>query len=450
MAELILLNSRLGDRMEIRPLKAYRFDSDVVGNAADCISPPYDVINSQQQEELYKKNKYNIVRIIKGKTEPSDSQGNNQYTRAAEYLNEWIKKGVLKQDETHCIYAYIQNFELAGAWFKRISFTAQLKLEEFGKVVRPHEQTLLGPKQDRLDLLRATKARFGLVFMLYQDPKQIAEKIIEELMDVKPLIDATDEQNVRHRIYAINRKDDIDSIVEMMKDKSCIIADGHHRYETGLIYAKESSNPDAWYQVTAFTNAVHEGLVVLATHRVVSNLAEFNFNVFLEQLSRYFEVSKYQFNCTESSRMARHKMLSKMKSDYACDKNSFGIYGGGSAYYTVTLAKPAIMKELAPKMSSAWQALDVAVLSKLILEKILGIDEQKLAQGNYVEYVKDSDNASRELVKSVDNGKKQVIFFMNPPKIKQIQAVADAGERMPQKSTYFYPKVFSGLVIDKI
>ncbi|MFA5553856.1 MAG: DUF1015 domain-containing protein [Phycisphaerae bacterium] len=436
--------------MEIRPFKAYRFDADVVGRSEDCIAPPYDVINSEQQQELYRKNKYNIVRIIKGKTEPADSPQSNTYTRAADYLNSWINEGALKQDAKPSIYAYVQDFELAGAWFKRLSFVAQMKLEEFGSVVRPHEQTLLGPKQDRLELLRTTKARFGLVFMLYEDRRQAAEKIIEEIMHSKALIDTTDEYHVRHRLYAVNRQEDINAIVEMMKNKSCIIADGHHRYETGLIYAKQSDNPQACYQVTAFTNTVHEGLVVLATHRVINNLEKFDLEVFLKQLEEYFVIEKYPFDSEESAKKAKHKMLAKMRAAYSCDENAFGLYGGKNAFYTVILREQNIMKKLAAKMSSAWRKLDVAVLSKLIFEEILGIDEQKVAQGNHIEYVKDSGNSVKELVKLVDGGQKQAVFFMNPPKIKQIQDVADAGEKMPQKSTYFYPKVYSGLVIDKI
>ncbi len=261
--------------MEIKPFKAFRFDDKTVGNAGDCISPPYDVINEKQQEQLYEKNQYNIIRIIKGKTTSADNETNNQYTRAAEYFKDWIAKGVLKQDSSETIYGYVQNFDVGGRHFQRLSFIALGKLEEFGKIVRPHEQTLTGPRIDRLNLQRATAAVFGLVFMLYEDTKKVADKIIAEVITGKPLIDFIDDQNVRHRVFAITKQTDIEAIAKMMSNKSCIIADGHHRYETGLNYYKETGNPNAAYQMIAFTNTKNEGLLVLATHRVVSNVEDF-------------------------------------------------------------------------------------------------------------------------------------------------------------------------------
>ena len=229
--------------MQLQPFKAFRFDSAVVGDATACIAAPYDVINSAQQEKLYGKSKYNIVRITKGKTNSSDNDGNNRYTRAADYLTDWIKEGALRQDTTESIYAYVQDFEapdaeLAGVRLQRLSFIALAKLEEFGKIVKPHEQILNGPMIDRLSLKRATEAEFGLVFMLYEDEQMIADTIIARTADEQPLIDFADEQNVRHRLFAITDITGIEKIVQMMDDKSCIIADGHHRYTTGLNYSQ--------------------------------------------------------------------------------------------------------------------------------------------------------------------------------------------------------------------
>jgi uncharacterized protein (DUF1015 family) len=200
----------------------------------------------------------------------------------------------------------------------------------------------------------------------------------------------------------------------------------------------------------AFANTLHEGLIVLATHRVVNHLPEFDFGNLMNQLEKHFDIEKYRFNSPESARRARHRMLDKMKAEHARDKNAFGVYGGDGIFYVATLRDAAAMEKAAARMSRSWKMLDVAVLSKLVLEAALGIDEQKLAEGKHVEYVKDSGNKAKELVKLVDTGKKQVVFFMNPPKISQMQAVAETGERMPQKSTYFYPKIHSGLVIDKL
>jgi uncharacterized protein (DUF1015 family) len=436
--------------MEIKPFKAYRFNEAVVGDAGGCVSPPYDVINSEQADELYKKSQYNIVRVIKGKTQPADSEGNNQYTRAATYLNDWIKKGVLKQDSSETIYAYVQNFELAGQAFERLTFIALGKLEEFGKIVRPHEQTLSKPKIDRLNLQRATGATFGLVFMLYEDKKKIADKIIRKAEDQRPAIDFVDECQVRHRLFLISDKNDIEQITKMMDGKSVIIADGHHRYETGLNYYKETGKPAAAYQAMAFTNTRNEGLIILATHRVVSNLKDFDISGLIADLKENFEITEYKFDSKPDKTKAKQKMLSQMKAEYDKDKNAFGIYSGKGAFYTAVLKNKKAMDKAAGNMSSAWRSLDVAVLHKLILEGLLGIDEKKLAGESNIEYVKDTSTAIDDSIAKVDAGEKQVVFFMNPPKIEQIQKVADAGEKMPQKSTYFYPKMYTGLTVNKL
>lgn len=436
--------------MEIKPFKAFRFNENKVGGAGNCIAPPYDVISSAQQEQLYQKSEYNIVRIIKGEKKPCDNDNNNQYTRAANYLNSWIEKAALKQDPAESIYTYVQDFELAGASFRRLSFVALAKLEEFGKIVRPHEQTLNKPKIDRLNLKRATAATFGLVFMLYEDKENIADRIIEKNINPKPLIDFTDEQNVRHRLFAIIDKADIEKIVKMMNNKTCIIADGHHRYETGLIYSKETDNSDTKYQMIALCNPRHDGLIVLATHRLVGNLEDFNMDDLLAGLKENFEITEYQFDSSQSNTAAKQKMLTQMKVEYNRNKNTFGIYSGGSSFYVAILKNEKAMDNAVPNMSAAWRSLDVSVLHKLILEKLLGIDEEKLAKGENIKYIKSSGDKIDELITNVASGREQVVFFMNPPRIKQIQMVADEGERMPQKSTYFYPKVYTGLTINKL
>ncbi len=439
--------------MEIKPFRAFRFNADVVGNVGSCIAPPYDVISeAQQQQQLYEKSSYNIVRVTKGKTTASDTGSNNQYTRAAEYFNSWIEKGVLKQDSEETVYSYVQDFELAGAIFQRLGFIALSKLEEFGPhgQVKPHEYTLNEPKIDRLNLKRAASAEFGLVFMLYDDEQKIADRIIENAARQKPLIDFVDEQNIRHRLFAITAKGDIETISKMMLDKSCIIADGHHRYEAALSYYRQTSNPAAQYQMTAFVNTQREGLVILATHRLVSNLEKFDFKKLLDKLTQKFEITKYRFDPPQTRTQAGLKMLAQISNEQVRGRNAFGIFAGDGGFYVAVLKKSSLMDSAAPNMSPAWRSLDVSVLHKLILEEMLGIDEKKLASGAYIEYVKDTGDKIDELIGRVESGQKQVAFFMNPPKMRQIRMVVEAGEKMPQKSTYFYPKMYTGLTINKL
>jgi uncharacterized protein (DUF1015 family) len=301
---------------------------------------------------------------------------------------------------------------------------------------------------DRLNLLKAAQAHFGLGFMLYEDSENVADKAVQKASAQKPLIDFADDDEVRHRIFAITDKADIETIAEMMQDKTCIIADGHHRYTTGLIYSKE--NPKAQYQMLAFCNTRHEGLVVLATHRVVGGLENFSAWELFNGLKTCFKLTEYAYDTEKAKQAAKKKMLDQMKDEHNKDKNTFGIYCGTNAFYTAVLTDKSAMDSTVVNMSRPWRSLDVSVLHKLIIEKLLGIGEEQLAGGRYIEYVKDNDRAIDDVIGKIDSCSKQAAFFLNPPKIRQIQDVAEHGERMPQKSTYFYPKVFTGLTIQKL
>ena len=436
--------------MEIRPFRAFRYDPGVVGDAGSCMAPPFDVIGPKQQEQLYQKSPYNIVRIIKGRTKPSDNSQENQYTRAAQYLNGWTKDGVLKQDRKATIYGYVQDFELMGTALRRLNFIALAKLEDFGKIVRPHEQILDAPMIDRLKLKKATGARFGLVFMLYEDKENVAERAIESAAEQEPLIDFVNDDNIRHRLFAITSRENIDAITQMMSDKSCIIADGHHRYTTGLNYYKQSSDPAARYQMLAFTNVCQDGLKILATHRLVGNVDNFDTEALLTSLGENFEIIRYPFSAPGTKTQAETKMLAQLKTKHDSNENAFGIYAGNNCFYVAALKDKRAMDSAVPDKSPAWRALDAAVLQKLVLEKILHIDQEKLTKGKNVQYVKDAPDAIDASLARIDAGEQQVVFFMNPVKMQQLKMVTDEGERMPPKSTYFYPKMYTGLTIQEL
>lgn len=437
--------------MEVKPFKAFRFNPDVVGDVGACIAPPYDVISEDQRQKFYRRSKYNIAHITRGETAPSDNGHFNQYTRAAEYLQKWIAEGALKQDEKDAIYGYVQDFELNGVAFQRLSFIALGKLEDFGKTVRPHEQVFEKPMLDRLNLKRATAARFGLVFMLYDDPQAVADKIIAEAAKQEPLVDFVDDQRVQHRLFAITADDHIEAIARMMGDKSCVIADGHHRYTTGLTYMRESNNPAATHQMLAFTNAAQNGLVILATHRVVGGILDFDPVPFLASLADDFTTQGFAFGPEgDGKEQARQRMLAEMKTVHDRDKAAFGIYMGDGAFRVAVLKDRSLMDAAAPDKSDAWRDLDVSVLQKLVLEQVLGMDDQKMGNADYVEYVKDMPNAINDIIAQIDAGRKQIAFFTNPIKMPQLTRITEAGERMPHKSTYFYPKMYTGLTIQKL
>jgi len=436
--------------MEIKPFKALRYDSSAVGDIGCCISPPYDVIDPDMQQSLYDKNPCNIVRVIKGKTEPTDNENNNQYTRAAESLNGWIKNGALKTDSQDTIYGYIQNFDIESGRYRRSGFVALGRLEEFGSGVQPHEKTLDGPKADRLKLTTATAAQFGQIFMLYDDPSKTADAIMEKAAAKPALIDFNEPNGNRHRLFAIDDPAEIAAIAGTMRTLSPVIADGHHRYETALNYYKQTQNPAAQYRMMTFVNMRNEGLVVLPTHRLIANLPDFDIDKLIASLKDTFEITEYSFADDNEKKSARQKMFDDMKARFENNQNAFGIYAGNNVFYIALLASDKAMAAMCPDMSNAAKTLDVNILHKLILENALGIGDKQLATQSNIEYIKDIGNAIEAATDKIDSGQRQVAFFMNPTRIQQVKDIADAGEKMPQKSTFFYPKVYTGLVINKL
>lgn len=435
--------------MQIRPFKAYRFNKDVVGDPGSCIAPPYDVISDEFREYLYSKNDHNIIRIIKGKTADSDTEKDNQYTRAADFLNKWIDQNALKQDDKECIYAYVQDFKINHQNVRRFSFIAKGKLEPFGKTVMPHEQTLSGPKIDRLNLQKACDATFGLVFLLYQDPQKVAENVIEKAAGTDPMVDLTDENGVRHRLFAIDSQNDINAVTDMMANKSCLIADGHHRYTTALNHYNETGDPKKEYAMLAFSNMEHEGLLVLATHRLMKNVPDFDPDKFIPALEQNFEIRIHPYANEPQKQDAKKKMLADMHLHKSDGKIAIGFYAADNKFNTLVLKNPDAMDKAAPEKSKYWRELNVAVLHKLILEEKLGIGEKQLAEKTNLQYVKDTPDAIDNMIQQVDKGEKQAAFFLNPEELNQIMLVAKQGEIMPQKSTYFYPKIYTGFTINK-
>lgn len=429
--------------MEIKAFKAFRFNDAVVGDGGKCICPPYDVIDSQQQESLYQQHPYNIVRVELGKTTPNDTENNNQYTRANDFFQKWLAEKAIVSDEKPAIYAYVQDFDVADQKFQRSGFIALGKVVEFGKNVKPHEKTLEGPKADRLNLMKATKVQLAQIFMLYDDPTKIADNIIAENINGKALMNATDDDGIRHRLFAIQNNQDIEAITKMMADKDTVIADGHHRYETSLNYYKLTQNPAAQHCMMTFVNMHNKGLVILPTHRLVGNLSDFDSAKLLKGLEKDFEITKFSLS-------QKDKMFTMMKQNFDANKVAFGLYVKDNAFYCIVLKTLAVMDKLAPALSKASKSLDVSVLHTVILDSILGIGDKQLAAETNIEYIKDIGDAINKSIRLVDSGDKQLVFFMNPTKIEQVQAVAATGEKMPQKSTFFHPKIFTGLTVNKL
>ncbi|MCK4627903.1 MAG: DUF1015 domain-containing protein, partial [Sedimentisphaerales bacterium] len=427
--------------MNVTPFKGWRYDSSVVGEAGLCIAPPYDVIDAESRKKLCRRSEYNIVRITKGNRESGDGETENVYTRAAATLDKLVESGALKQDEQESIYVYAQDYTIGDRDYRRTGFIGLGELAEYGGAVRPHEHTLTGPKEDRLSLMRATNSQTGQIFMLYDDTEKTIDAILAQACEQKELLNSTDDEQVRHRLFAITDQGQIETIRQVMSDKTIFIADGHHRYETALNYYRETKNPAAGYCMMTFVNTHNEGLTILPTHRLIKNVADFDHNKLLSRLNEHFDMARLAYNDVVEKTNKRQMMLDALKLEFENGEHGFGMYFNDGAFYVATLRDMNVMDNLAANQSPAWRRLDVAILHKLILEKMLRIDDADLSAQSHVEYIKDFGPATLRAIDKVDDGEGQGLFFLNPPHPEEVEAVAQAGEKMPQKSTFFYPKI---------
>jgi len=434
--------------MDVIPFRSYRYNRAVVTDAGRCIAPPYDVIDADQQQRLHEQSPYNIVRVTRGMASPDDNGENNVYRRAAATLAAFVGDGVLTKDQHESVYVYAQDFQLGGKSYRRRGFVALGKLENYGGAVRPHEQTLTGPKADRLNLMRATRCQVGQIFMLYSEPTGIIDDVLARGCKGEQLIQHADEDKVVHRLFALTDSTDIATVCQTMAEQNVFIADGHHRYETALNYYDETQNPAAAYRMMTFVNTHNKGLVILPTHRLVKNLAQFDASALLNRLQEYCDVARLAFGDVVEKQAQRKMMQEALALEFDNGAHAFGMYFADGAFYVATLADVEVMNVLAGDHGEAWQRLDVAILHKLVLEKLLGIDETALTAQTNVEYIKDFGDATSKAIDKIDDGEAQGLFLLNSTRIEAVAAVAEAGEKMPQKSTFFYPKFFSGLVMN--
>ena len=398
------------------------------------------------QERYYAASPYNLVRIILGRREP-DEPGNNVYTRAAAFGRDWRAQGILRQDSAPSIYAYSQSFTApSGNRFERRGFIALGRVEDYSaKVVFRHEQTLSKPKADRLDLLRATRAHYEQLFLLYEDSGEI-DSLLASSTQSAPNIDVADEYEVMHRVWQISDAEVVASVQNRMRDKRLVIADGHHRYETALNFRDESrtaagpnSSPTAPYEfvMMTFVNMNDPGLLVLPTHRVVHSLPSFSAEAFQKSSSAFFEVEAID-PAVDASRAA--ELLRERGRT-------------GTALLAVTADRALLLHS--PKAAGAkfltgfsprQQALDVVQLHKCLLEGVLQLSEESIRNQQNLSYLRDASEAlDRVREKSSSKGAANIAFLMDACPVQQVRDVAFAGEVMPQKSTDFYPKLLSGL-----
>ncbi|MGD2164371.1 MAG: DUF1015 domain-containing protein [Anaerolineae bacterium] len=426
----------------IRPFRGTRYDTDKVGSLSSVVSQPYDRVRHGLQDKYYDQSPFNVVRIIRGKELPEDSERDNVYTRARDYYDTWLDDGVLMREDRPALYVLRQSFTLPdGTERSRQGLVTAFQLSAFDQgVVLPHERTHSGPKVDRLNLMRATEVNFGHIFMLY--PGDRVNELLNEAVERTEGLEARDlfEKDVLQQFWPITDRDTIEAVMEEMAPKrNLIIADGHHRYETALNYRDEmrEKHPDAPsnagfnFRMVTTVSMQDPGLVILPTHRLIHSYGKMNASEILEGAEEYFDVIAVDDRDGLEAALA----------EATPDRPRFGFYNGG--YSVLKLRDPDVMDRLLPGRDPAWRMLDVTVLHELLIERAMGISEEAVERKENIEYLRDPQMG----YDAVDRGDAEFLFVLNPTRMEQVRACTAAGEKMPQKSTDFYPKVISGLVM---
>lgn len=425
----------------IKPFRGYRYNPKAVGDLSRVITPPYDVINRDQQASYYKTHPYNFIRLDLGKTSPEDNEKNNRYTRAGIFLEEWIDKGILVRDLRESVYVYDQEYIDDGKKRRRLGFISLARLEEDRtKGFLPHERTFRGPKLDRLNLMRETGANMSPIFSIVLDENK---KIINILKDFarksKPVFDVKFD-GTRNRIWLMDDPVAIKRLKVSIKDKRALIADGHHRYEVALEYKrymlkhKAAAGPDALnYVMMYFATSDPSGFAILPTHRMVEGISAESFRRNLDKISKFFDIIHLG---------SKDKMFARMRAE---GRHTIGIYIGGLRdYLCLSLKRRDASGLIKSKNSAYWRNLDVVILHRLVFEKALGIRGEKAER--VISFTRDP----QEAFEWAASGEGRAAFFLNPPALDEIKNIVKRRERMPHKTTYFYPKPPSGMVINKI
>jgi uncharacterized protein (DUF1015 family) len=428
----------------IQPFRGLRYNPSKFCDLSEVITAPYDRIHAEEQAQYYEQSPYNLVRIIQGLKTSDDSENNNVYTRAQAYMRNWIAESVLIRDPEPALYVLEQRFTTPdGVAHLRRGLTAALKLTTFEEgVVLPHERTLQGPKVDRLNLTMATETAWGHIFILYPDPHVTLNTLLQPYLDAHmPAIvyDHVVEPEVEQNFWVVNDPDLISGVTEVMREiQPLIIADGHHRYETALTYRgmmREQHGggaPEAAYDYVLVTLVCMDdpGLVVLPTHRLIHSYSMMDSSTLLSALRAYFDIEKLPSLDT----------LQEALDGAVPEHPRYGFYDGD--YHLLTLKSLETMAALLPDRDPSFRALDVTVLHELVIEKTMGLSKESVQNRENIEYLRDPIPG----LSAVDEGEANFLFLLNPTRMAQVRACTLAGERMPQKSTDFFPKMVSGLV----
>ena len=426
--------------IEVIPFHGLLYDT-ATHPLIEVTAPPYDVIPPALQESLYQKNPHNIVRLILGKEFSADSEMDNRYIRASKTFRQWLEEGVLVRDSQPGFYLYSQEYEFEGGKFCRTGFFARVKTEAFSKGnILPHEFTLAKAKTDRTHLLNACHANFSPIFGLYSDPEGNIDSLLKDDGKLEP-VSVIDDGSVVHRIWRLNNASVCQKISDRIRDKKIYIADGHHRYETALAFAEANQEKveDCSHVMMFLTNMDSDSMSIFPIHRVAKSPQPFDRESFLQKVGEYFDIAPWSGPLNGTEVKSRLQELGNKQI-------TFCAYMGKDHTFILTVKDPRnVLPLLDSNEPKDMQILDVMQLHAILFRHILKIDTREIAGQQYVSYKVNSDEA----MGLVDSGESDVAFFMNPTLIDQVRRLAEKGIRLPQKATFFYPKLLSGLVINK-
>jgi uncharacterized protein (DUF1015 family) len=431
---------------DIRAFRAFRYDLGRVGSLGDVIAPPYDVIDPALQQALYDRSPYNVIRLILNKEEPTDTETDNRYTRAARTLRDWQDDGILKQDSARSFYVYHQEFEVEGRRYTRRGFLARVRLEPFGKGrIYPHEETLAGPKADRLKLFRATAMNLSPVFGLYPDPEGAVQAQLDAAVGRSLPLQAADHLGVVSRLWPVSDQHTGSTLTGLLGPKPVFIADGHHRYETGLRYleerraAGEVRDPEAApnFILMMLVSMSDPGLVILPTHRLVSGLPDVTAERLRELLGPHFRMET-----VGRGEQGARDAWEMIEADGGQELLGFGTVADG-VWQVGRFQAAQMMDRLAADHSPAWRGLAVGVLHVVVLGQVLPAGPGGKPECRYVHLL-------REVTEDVAAKRCQLAVLVPPAGMGHVEQIAGNLEKMPPKSTYFYPKLLSGLVLNSL
>lgn len=431
--------------VHVAPFKGIQYNKTKIKTLDAVMSPPYDIISDTMQQHLYDQDPHNFVRLILNKIQPTDTDTDNRYTRAKVLFDDWQQDQILTPTATPAIYPYQVDYTTKGQKKQMHGFFILLRLDPDYKTVKAHEKTLSKPKADRLNLLRACKANLEPIQLMYMDQHDTIRKAIDKARGT-PQIQVKGYDGFTHTLWKIDDPTALASTVNALKDKTLFIADGHHRYQTSINYATEQQqgktpDPNAPYNyiMVVLCNMFDPGLSILPTHRLIT-LPDADFAELEEHLGKYFTIEKTSLT---GKKTPEERGAAAMAALATTSQHKFGLYTR-NGYWVLTLNDEGVMDKIASEHSKTWRTLDVSILHKLILEEILGITEKNIE--DHVKYTR----VDAEAIQFVDDGRYDFSFSLNATRIEQLKAIADAQEVMPQKSTYFLPKMLSGLVMYKM